>query len=70
MKNISQSKLFPFKVIFPPYEQQEKFSAKIKHIRELQKINLTEKRKCEILFNSLLQKAFKGELNLKSTEHA
>ena len=33
-------------------------------------IDLSKSSSYELLFNSLLQKAFKGELNLKSTEQA
>jgi type I restriction enzyme S subunit len=61
MKNISKSKLMQFKVIFPPYELQKKFALKLERIMELQR-KMAEKNEYNLLFNSLSQKAFAGEL--------
>ncbi len=60
MPNISKSKLLDFSLVVPPLHLQEAFAKKIELINQLKaQINAE---KSEELFQSLLQKAFKGEL--------
>jgi len=52
----------------PPLEMQLKFSIFIKGLNEQLIRNNESKAQNDELFNSLMQKAFKGELSLKSTK--
>lgn len=60
-KNINLDVLKNLEVICPPIELQNKFEKEIKLLKS-QKTLLNNKPKSENLFNSLLQKAVKGEL--------
>lgn len=51
-----------FEIIFPPLENQEKFEDIITKIQIQRAKNIKSLEESENLFNSLLQKAFKGEL--------
>ncbi|QEY11884.1 restriction endonuclease subunit S [Cellvibrio sp. KY-YJ-3] len=64
MKNISKEKLSTLNVIFPPVRLQKKYEEFYSLLRrqiEEQKNNMVDADK---LFDSLIQKAFSGELNL------
>lgn len=62
MPNISKRKLMNLDIIVPPMELQKKFSSIIQKIEE-QKLNFNVGLNyLEIYFNSLMQRAFKGEL--------
>jgi type I restriction enzyme S subunit len=62
MPNISKQKLLDFNIIVPPIELQKEFSSIIQKIEE-QKYNLNVGLShLEVNFNSLMQRAFKGEL--------
>jgi len=65
-KDAIRSLSFPL----PPIHEQNKFSFFIQKLEQLQKQNKEKSQQLDDLFNGLLQKAFKGELNLKSTEYA
>src|SRR5690606_38946258 len=60
MKNISKVDFLNTKIIFPPIHLQEEFAKKIEIIHQLKA--QTNAEKSEELFQSLLQRAFKGEL--------
>lgn len=60
MKNIAKPDFLNLDMINPPYDLQVKFELSLKHLNLL-KTN-TGLKKSENLFNSLIQKAFKGEL--------
>ena len=60
MKNISKNDFLSTKIILPPLYLQEEFAKKIEIINKLKVQNNLEK--SEELFQSLLQKAFTGEL--------
>jgi type I restriction enzyme, S subunit len=63
MKNISKKNYLNLKMIYPTLELQNQFAERVQAI-EAQKAQAQESlAKAEDLFNSLLQKAFKGELN-------
>ncbi len=62
MANINAKELQKIKTLVPPRKVQDAFEVRLKSINN-QKINLVNSLNCsENLFNSLLQKAFKGEL--------
>src|SRR5690606_26519862 len=60
MKNISKAKFLSSNIIYPPLHLQETFAEKIELINQLKA--QTNAEKSEELFQSLLQRAFKGEL--------
>lgn len=62
MKNISQGKLMNLKIPFPPIELQNKFAEVVKKIESLKSKKLNALANVENFFQSLQQKAFKGEL--------
>jgi type I restriction enzyme S subunit len=64
MKNISKGKLKTLPVILPPVELQEKFERIYMKLRAELQNNKQQIQSLEQAFNSLMQKAFKGELNL------
>jgi type I restriction enzyme S subunit len=62
MKNISKSSFLELKSINPPLELQNQFAERVAVIEEQKAIAQKSLEKSESLFNSLLQRAFKGEL--------
>lgn len=62
MKNISQKKFLGIQVINPPLDLQNEFTEKITLIEQQKDLAKQELKESEDLFNTLLQKAFKGEL--------
>ena len=62
MKNISKASFLELKTIYPPLELQNQFVERVAVIEEQKAIAQKSLEKSESLFNSLLQKAFKGEL--------
>ena len=60
MANINAQELQNIKILIPPIELQNKFETKLNVIKESKK--LIAELKTEALFQSLLQKAFTGEL--------
>lgn len=62
MKNVSQKKFLNLEIINPPIELQNQFAEKIALIEQQKELAKQELQESEDLFNSLLQKAFKGEL--------
>jgi len=70
MANINAQELQKIKILMPPKQLQDEFDNKLTKIRAQRKINTTQFTEYNNLFNALLQKAFKGELDLKSTEQA
>lgn len=68
MKNISKGKLYDFEIIYPEIETQLEFEVKFLKIRnQLSFIYELQKEALEN-FNSLMQRAFKGELALHKTK--
>ena len=64
MAGINVTKLKSLMLLSPPLEEQKKFETFLSEV-EANKITLAHKlRESNNIFNSLLQKAFKGELNL------
>jgi type I restriction enzyme S subunit len=62
MANINAQELQNIKVLIPPIELQNQFEKTIKEIENQKTLAQQALLKSEDLFNSLLQKAFKGEL--------
>ncbi len=65
MKNISKAKLYDFEIIYPDKQLQLEFELKFINIREQLSSNIELKKCLSMNFNSLMQRAFKGELALK-----
>jgi type I restriction enzyme S subunit len=63
VKGIKIEHITKLKVPFPPIELQNQFAKRVAVIEEQKAIAQKSLEKSEELFNSLLQKAFKGELN-------
>jgi type I restriction enzyme S subunit len=63
VKGISSAKFSMIKIPFPPLNIQVEFKNRIKLIEKLKQQAQLELAKSEELFQSLLQRAFKGELN-------
>lgn len=63
MLNISKAKLRQLKVPLPPIALQDQFSQYIQLIEQQKQQAQASLEKSETLFNSLLQRAFKGELS-------
>lgn len=66
MKNISQAKVLSIKIPLPPIKLQNKFAQIVEKVEEQKAKNEIAIQKLDDLFNSLLQRAFKGELEFKS----
>lgn len=64
MKNISKGKLYTLPVIVPSLAEQQRFEEFYTKLRQEQKHNIAMKDSSEEAFQSLMQKAFKGELKL------
>ncbi len=68
IKNLLLSQMKSFQIITPPLVDQNKFTEIEQMIQENIGFIGEEHREAESNFNSLMQKAFKGELNLKSSK--
>ncbi|MCG9770134.1 restriction endonuclease subunit S [Pseudoalteromonas piscicida] len=64
MKNISKGKLNTLQIVFPPLELQQKFERIYLKLRVELSNNQQQIKFADQAFNALMQKAFKGELNL------
>ena len=62
MKNISKPKVMSVEVPLPPLPLQKKFAARVSEIRAMQAEQAASRRRLEHLFQSLLHRAFQGEL--------
>lgn len=65
MKNISKSKLLELEVIFPDYEKQMEYENFYLRLRDQMLLNKEYISQAEGQFDSLMQSAFKGELEIK-----
>jgi len=65
MKNISKSKLLELEVIFPDYEKQMEYENFYLRLRDQILLNKEYISQAEGQFDSLMQRAFKGELEIK-----
>ncbi len=66
MKNISKSKLLELEVIFPDYDKQMEYENFYLRLRDQMLLNKEYISQAEGQFNSLMQRAFKGELEIKN----
>jgi len=62
IKNLHLVEIKKMKVPYPSLEQQNKFVYKLEKIEQQKQLAQASLKKSETLFNSLLQRAFKGEL--------
>jgi type I restriction enzyme S subunit len=62
MKNISMPKVLSLTVPVPPLELQQEFAGRVRLIRRISEQQMRSKNELEILFQSLLQRAFRGEV--------
>ena len=62
MKNISQKNYLNLKMIYPPFILQNQFAERVQAIEAQKAQAQASLAQAEDLFNSLLQRAFKGEL--------
>lgn len=60
--HLNSQQMFSLNLIAPPINEQEKFSDRINKIEKQKKLAQQSLQKSNDLFNSLLQRAFKGEL--------
>lgn len=67
-KTLNLTQLKDIEIFLPPIDLQKKFSSTIRKIEGLKNIKLNSLSELDDLFNSLLQKAFNGELNFSNTE--
>ncbi|MDQ3712988.1 MAG: restriction endonuclease subunit S [Acidobacteriota bacterium] len=59
---VSGSRIYPVSIVVPPMNLQNKFAEIIEKIKSLEIKNIDASKKSENLFQSLQQRAFKGEL--------
>jgi len=62
MPNISKGRLLTLPIEVPPLPLQKQFAARVSEIRAVQVEQATSRRRLENLFESVLHRAFKGEL--------
>ena len=62
MKNISKPKVMSLEVPLPPLALQKEFAARVTEIRAIQSEQAASRLRLENLFQSLLYRAFNGEL--------
>ncbi len=65
MKNISKSKLLELEIIFPDYEKQMEYENFYLRLRDQMLLNKEYISQAEGQFKSLMQRAFKGEFEIK-----
>jgi type I restriction enzyme S subunit len=65
MKNISKSKLLELEVIFPDYDKQMEYENFYLRLRDQMLLNKEYISQAEGQFKSIMQRAFKGELEIK-----
>ncbi len=70
MLNISKAKLFDHSIYLPPLALQRQFQVTYNHLTQLQKRQQEQLATSKALFQSLSQRAFKGELTAKDLEAA
>lgn len=62
MPNVSKERLKTLELVLPPLSKQKKFAALVEKVESLRAKQRESEKELENLFNSLMQKAFKGEL--------
>lgn len=60
--NISLGDIRKFKTILPPIKLQKEFAARVSEIREMETAQSASRKRLDDLFNSMLHRAFEGEL--------
>lgn len=62
MPNISKTKLLDFKIVLPPIDLQNKFASIVEKTEQIKEQEAKKLEHLEVLHNSLMDKAFKGEI--------
>jgi type I restriction enzyme S subunit len=62
MPNISKGRLMALPIEVPPLPLQEKFATRVTEIRELEAKQAASRERLDALFQSMLHRAFRGEL--------
>jgi type I restriction enzyme S subunit len=62
MKHITKSALTKYQLPFPPIELQSEFAAHVAEVRALEARQAASRRRLDDLYQSLLHRAFRGEL--------
>jgi type I restriction enzyme S subunit len=62
MKNLSMGKVLSMKIPLPPLKLQRTFAVRVAEIRDLETTQAASRQHLDNLFQSLLQRAFQGEL--------
>jgi type I restriction enzyme S subunit len=62
MKNISMPKLMSLSIPLPPLSLQQSFASHVLEVRELERRQAESRRQLDALYESLLHRAFRGEL--------
>ena len=62
MEAITKDQLEQFEIIVPPLKLQDKFEQLVNNVFTQKSTEINSKEDSDKLFNSLIQKAFKGEL--------
>lgn len=62
MKHITKGALADAEVIFPPLAYQRLFSSRVQEIRKLEISQAESRKRLDVLFQSMLHRAFQGEL--------
>jgi response regulator RpfG family c-di-GMP phosphodiesterase len=62
MKNISKPKVMLLNIPIPPLKQQQEFASRVFEIRALESSQSSSRKNLDALFQSMLHRAFQGEL--------
>lgn len=62
MPNVSKERLKSLNLLLPPLNEQQKFAALVEKVEGLRGKQRESEEQLEELFNSLMQRAFKGEM--------
>ena len=62
LPSLTKKNLLDIKIPLPPIELQEKFASIVKEVEKLKEKQNKSKKEMDLLFDSLMQKAFAGEL--------
>ncbi len=62
MPNISKGRLLTLPIEVPPLSLQKEFAARVSEIRAMQAEQAASRRRLDDLFQSMLHRAFNGEL--------
>ena len=59
---VSGNRIYPVSILVPPSQTQKEFAERVNEIREMETAQAASRRRLEDLFQSMLHRAFNGEL--------